>query len=540
MNVSWTSLFWIVAARSILPSWRTVVSRRLPATFVTLAMSIPTPFWLEMTYSPAARGWLGARRARGDRVRAHGVHPADPEDGIELDLRGLARVGEVDDVDARDRLVDRVEVDRQRRQQRELLDRQVGGLAVGREVDERAAVDVLEQLVALGRVVAREELRLRGVRDVEEQHAALGVGDRDGGDVGLDVHLAEDDVRAVLELVGQRRERDLLHPAGERVLGDVVVAVAVADRHRLRGRPRCTGRPAPAPGAASRSATSRRRRRPSARPASEPNRPRACSARPAPMTCASPGCAAAPAGSSARDAASSVSEIGSRWRSIGASYRVGRRSGCQLHSRAMSRRQDDRRLRPRDLRPRPDPLDGRLEVRDVGRAHVDERVGVAAHRVRRDDLGLTGERLAQRARAHVRRAVDLDERLGVLAERAGVDERGEARDDAGRAQPVDAPLDRRRGEAHALAELGEAQPAVLEQLGDDVAIDLVHARQRMPGAAASALLDLAGEPRVPRAPVAPGEKRPHASSRWSSTYCMFASQTSIAIAKKSIVAGSRW
>ena len=56
MNVSWTSLFWIVAARLIVPSWRTVVSSRLPATFVTFAMSIPTPFWLEMTYSPAARG----------------------------------------------------------------------------------------------------------------------------------------------------------------------------------------------------------------------------------------------------------------------------------------------------------------------------------------------------------------------------------------------------------------------------------------------------------------------------------------------------
>ena len=56
MNVSCTSLFWIVATRLIVPSWRTVVRKRLPAIFVTFAMSIPMPFWLEMTYSPGARG----------------------------------------------------------------------------------------------------------------------------------------------------------------------------------------------------------------------------------------------------------------------------------------------------------------------------------------------------------------------------------------------------------------------------------------------------------------------------------------------------
>ena len=146
-------------------------------------------------------------------------------------LRGLARSMTSTPGPA---LVERVEVQRQRRQQRELLDRQVRGLAVGGEVDERAAVDVLEQLVALGRVVAREELRLGRVGDVEEQHAALRIGDRDGGDVGLDVHLAEDHVRAVLQLLGQRHERDLLHAAGERVLAMSEWLVAVADRHRLR------------------------------------------------------------------------------------------------------------------------------------------------------------------------------------------------------------------------------------------------------------------------------------------------------------------
>src|SRR5436305_5635142 len=53
--------------------------------------------------------------------------------------------------------------------------------------------------------------------------------------------------------------------------------------------------------------------------------------------------------------------------------------------------QHDGRLRARDLRVRADALDRRLEMSDVGGAHVDERVGLAADGVRRDDLGLDGE-----------------------------------------------------------------------------------------------------------------------------------------------------
>ena len=147
---------------------------------------------------------------------------------------GLRGFGDVDDVDARAALVQGVGVQRQRGQQRALLDREVRRLAVGGEVDERTAVDVLEQLVALRRVVAREKARARRVGDVEEQHAALRIGDRHGRDVGLDVHLAEDHVGAVLQLRGERLEGDLLHPARERMLLDVGVVVAVADRHRLR------------------------------------------------------------------------------------------------------------------------------------------------------------------------------------------------------------------------------------------------------------------------------------------------------------------
>jgi hypothetical protein len=61
----------------------------------------------------------------------------------------------------------------------------------------------------------------------------------------------------------------------------------------------------------------------------------------------------------------------------------------------------------------------------------------------------------------------------ALTARGRVDERGEARDDTALAQAVDAPLDRRRGQVHPLAELGQAAPAVLEQLGDDAPVDLV-------------------------------------------------------------------
>src|SRR4051794_12390605 len=137
--------------------------------------------------------------------------------------------------------------------------------------------------------------------------------------------------------------------------------------------------------------------------------------------------------------------------------------------------EDDDRLRPRDLGMRADALDGRLEVADVGCAQVHERVGLTGDRVGRDDLVLSGERLAQRHRAHVRLAVDLDEGLRVLPERGGIDARGEPRDDPGRAQAVDAPLDGGRGQVHALPELSEAQAPVFEQLGNDAAVDLVYA-----------------------------------------------------------------
>ena len=142
------------------------------------------------------------------------------------------------------------------------------------EVDERAAVDVLEQLVALRRVVAREELRLGGVGDVEEQHAALRIGDRDRGDVGLDVHLAEDHVRAVLAAARSATRRRPA-PCGRRTscCGDVVVAVALADRHRLRRLlgARAGGRAAP--GAAWRSAYSAAAASACAPPARPPNSP---------------------------------------------------------------------------------------------------------------------------------------------------------------------------------------------------------------------------------------------------------------------------
>ena len=38
------------------------------------------------------------------------------------------------------------------------------------------------------------------------------------------------------------------------------------------------------------------------------------------------------------------------------------------------------------------PLERLLEVRDVGRAQVDEGVGLAGHRVRTDDLGVPAHR----------------------------------------------------------------------------------------------------------------------------------------------------
>src|SRR5215218_259322 len=157
----------------------------------------------------------------------------------------------------------------------------------------------------------------------------------------------------------------------------------------------------------------------------------------------------------------------------------------RLRARDQPAEHDDR-LRARDARVRPDPLQRGLEMGDVVGTHLHQRVGLAGDGVRRDDLRLAGKRLAQRHRAHVRDAVDLDERLGALAERGRVDDRREARDDAALAQPVDAALDRGRGQAHALAQLRQAQPAVLQELGDDAAVDLVYAaKDEASGGAAS-------------------------------------------------------
>ena len=84
--------------------------------------------------------------------------------------------------------------------------------------------------------------------------------------------------------------------------------------------------------------------------------------------------------------------------------------------------------------------------RDVGRAQVHQRVGLAGDRVRADHL-----RVSPRGRPDLRRrrpagAEQLDEGFRGPADGGRVDDGGESPDDPGGSKPVDPALDRRGGE----------------------------------------------------------------------------------------------
>ena len=96
----------------------------------------------------------------------------------------------------------------------------------------------------------------------------------------------------------------------------------------------------------------------------------------------------------------------------------------------------------------PQPLQRRLQVRDVGRAQVHQRVGLAGDRVRADHLGVSPGGRRDLRRRGAPGAEQLDERLGGPADGGRVDDGGESPDHPGGSQPVDPSLDRRGGERH--------------------------------------------------------------------------------------------
>src|SRR3954451_24238559 len=136
-------------------------------------------------------------------------------------------------------------------------------------------------------------------------------------------------------------------------------------------------------------------------------------------------------------------------------------------------RQDDRGARAGDRRRLAEALEDVLEVDRVLRADDEDGARLARHRVGGGDLGMRADRGEDVGAGEAPLGRQLDDRLRLPAEAARVDERREALDDALGAQPVDAPLDRRRGQRDVRADVLERAPGVLAQQCNDLPVCLV-------------------------------------------------------------------
>ena len=145
----------------------------------------------------------------------------------------------------------------------------------------------------------------------------------------------------------------------------------------------------------------------------------------------------------------------------------------RAHLALQQPRQHQHALGARDETLGPDSLEHVFEVPHVGGHHVQQRVGLARHRAGIDHLGVPRHRGRDQGRRRLALAVELDVRLRRPAEGGGVDNGGEAGDDAGRAQLVDPPLHRRRAQTDHSADVGEARPRVVAQRGHDALVDVV-------------------------------------------------------------------
>ena len=121
-----------------------------------------------------------------------------------------------------------------------------------------------------------------------------------------------------------------------------------------------------------------------------------------------------------------------------------------------------------------DALERLLEVLGVGGAQVEDRARRAGDRVGRLDLGVLADRLADLVARHPPLAEELDEGVGVPADRRGIDVRRVAADDPVALEPVDAALDRRRRERDAAADVLERPPRVLPKQRNDSMVYFIH------------------------------------------------------------------
>ena len=111
-----------------------------------------------------------------------------------------------------------------------------------------------------------------------------------------------------------------------------------------------------------------------------------------------------------------------------------------------------------------------LQVRVVPSAHTGDRVGVAGHAPGFDHLRVGAERLGHLVEQRPRGEEQLDQGLGQLAQRGVVDDGGEPPEYALSAQPVNAALDRRRGERDVAADVVVGAPAVCDEQRKNLSI----------------------------------------------------------------------
>src|SRR4051812_35473392 len=121
-----------------------------------------------------------------------------------------------------------------------------------------------------------------------------------------------------------------------------------------------------------------------------------------------------------------------------------------------------------------------LEVAGVAGPDQQDAVGLTGDGPGLDHLRDRRDELGHPVRRDASLAVELDERLDRPAQRGRRDLRAEPLDGAVLAQPVDAPLGRRRAQPDTAAEGGIALPPVLSERRKDLAVDVINAQRNPP------------------------------------------------------------
>jgi hypothetical protein len=120
-----------------------------------------------------------------------------------------------------------------------------------------------------------------------------------------------------------------------------------------------------------------------------------------------------------------------------------------------------------------DSLNHLLEMPDIRRPDVDERIRLAGYRAGVGHFRMTTDGRADLFWRGLPAAEQLHVRLGRPAECGRVDPGGEPGDGTGRAQPVNPPLDGRRGQADLVPDHRVASAGIPNQRGNNPRINLI-------------------------------------------------------------------